>query len=147
MGRPATVAPDAPTADERKFLLLVNEERRARGIAPLAYNAGLRDVARTHSREMAAKRYFAHESPTPGLRTPMDRYLRSLSRQPQYLLVGENLFYSSATGVERGHKALMDSPGHRRNLLDPRYDAIGVGTYVNADGEYWVTQMFMKRRD
>lgn len=137
----------APAPDEQKFLTLVNQERQGRGLSALALDPLLCEVARAHSREMAAKRYFAHESPTPGQRTPMERYLSAFARTPQYLLVGENLFYCSVAGVERGHKSLLASQKHRQNLLDERYEAVGIGTYTNADGEYWVTQMFLKRRD
>ena len=125
---------------------LINREREARGLRPLALDPELSEVARAHSREMAAKGYFAHESPTPGLRTPMERYRSAFPGTPQYLAVAENIFYSSVVSAERGHKALMGSPGHRKNILDGRFEAVGIGTYTNPAGEYWVTQMFLKRR-
>ncbi len=137
----------ASAPDEQKFLGLVNQERQARGLPPLAFDPLLSEVARAHSREMASRGYFAHESPTPGRRTPMERYLSAFAKTPQYLLVGENLLYCSVRGAERGHKSLMASDKHRKNLLDERYEAVGIGTYTSADGEYWVTQMFLKRRD
>src|SRR5690606_20198958 len=40
------------------------------------------------------------------------------------------------------HKAFMNSAGHRDNILDPAYTAIGVGGGVDADGRYWVTVVF-----
>lgn len=143
----ANVALVRATSDEQEFLTLVNQERAARGLSPLRFDPLCTQVARRHSRDMADRNYFGHESPTAGRRTPMQRYLAASGRQPQYLVVGENLFYCSMAGVERGHRSLMASEGHRRNLLDPRYEAVGVGTYTNAQGEYWVTQVFVKRRD
>lgn len=138
---------DTPTTDEQRFLVLVNQERRARGLSRLRFDPLLCEVARAHSRDMAARKYFSHEAPNARQRTPLDRYQGACAKPPHYLLVGENLFYCSAPGVERGHKALMESPGHRKNILDGRYESAGVGSYTSDDGEYWVTQMFLKRRD
>ena len=148
----STVAVDA-VSDEQRFLALINQERRTRGLAPLSYDPTLAATAREYSRTMSERGFFSHESPVNGMRTPMDRYLSTARRQnggrdirPQYLLVGENIFYCSMTGVDRGHRAFMESEGHRRNILDARYEAAGIGTYTNERGEYFVTELFMKRR-
>lgn len=143
---------DVPTyaavlPDEAQFAARVNAERQRNALPELVLDPILVAVARGHSREMATRGYFAHESPDEHLRTPMRRYLAAVGGQPEYLLVGENIFYCSVVGVERGHAALMNSPEHRRNILDPRYAAVGIGTYTNEAGEYWVTQVFLKRRD
>jgi len=131
------------TAEEQRFLDLVNLERGERGLRELRVNPVLIQVARAHSREMADKSYFDHASPTPGLRTPMDRYLRAMPKRPAYACVGENLYYCSVVDVERGHQALMNSPGHRANILFPRFRQGGVGIYKSARGEFWVTEMFL----
>src|SRR5207244_58945 len=73
--RPPTTA--AMTADESRFLELLNHERGERGLVELKPDALLVEVAREHSREMCDKNYFDHVSPTTGCRTPMDRYLRA----------------------------------------------------------------------
>jgi uncharacterized protein YkwD len=135
---------DGPvTADENRFLELINRERSSRGLTELKMDPTLVAVAREHSREMCDKDYFDHRSPTPGKRTPMERYLGALPKRPRYACVGENLFYCSVVDVERGHKALMNSPGHRANILFPRFRAGGVGIYTSETGEFWVTQMFL----
>jgi uncharacterized protein YkwD len=41
----------------------------------------------------------------------------------------------------------MDSPKHRENLLDKRFDQVGVGVYISADGRFWVTQAFLGQKD
>ena len=46
--------------------------------------------------------------------------------------------------MDYGHRALMDSPGHRANILEKRFTKIGVGVYHNANGEFWVTEMFSR---
>jgi uncharacterized protein YkwD len=141
-------------AEEREFIDRVNGERTSRGLNALILDPLLVKVARGHSREMCDLDYFDHHSPTQGICTPMDRYLAGLHSTgqgtPSYLLVGENIYYCSESNatynVEFGHQALMNSPGHRANILEPRFAKIGVGIYRNARGEFWVTEMFMKDR-
>lgn len=135
------------TQEEIRFVELVNKERASRGLQQLTIDPILVQVARAHSEEMAVKHYFSHTSPTPGLKTAMDRYLAALKRRPTWALVGENLFYCSIVDVSRGHQALMDSEGHRANILEPRFTAIGVGSYVTESGEFYVTQMFLAKTD
>jgi uncharacterized protein YkwD len=131
------------TSEEQAFLDLINEEREDRGLCRLKLDPLLVGVAREHSREMCEKEYFDHISPTSGQRTPMQRYLRALPKRPPYACVGENLFYCSVVDVARGHKALMESPGHRANILFARFRACGVGIYTSPSGQFWVTQMFL----
>ena len=108
-------------------------------------------AARAHSREMCARDYFDHRSPTSGLATPMDRYMYNLRQIGEEaspsLLIGENIFYCSCTDETHnaafGHKSLMDSPSHRDNILEPRYTKIGVGVYRNPKGEFWVSEEFL----
>jgi uncharacterized protein YkwD len=57
--------------------------------------------------------------------------------------VGENLYYCSIVDVERGHRALMNSPSHRANILHPPFRKGGIGIYKSQTGEFWVTQMFL----
>jgi len=137
----------AMTQEELRFVDLVNKERANRGLSQLTIDPLLVEVARKHSREMGDKRYFSHISPTSGMKTPMDRYLAAAGERPSWALVGENLFYCSIVDVERGHFALMNSDGHRANILESRYERIGVGAYVNPKGEFYVTQTFLAKVD
>jgi uncharacterized protein YkwD len=131
------------TSDEWRFLELLNRERATRHLAELKPDPLLVAVAREHSREMCGKSYFDHLSPTPGIRTPMDRYLHALRHRPAHACVGENLFYCSIVDVERGHRALMNSPSHRANILYAPFRRGGIGIYKSDTGEFWVTQMFL----
>jgi uncharacterized protein YkwD len=133
----------AMSSDELRFLDLVNRERATRHLAELKPDPLLVQVARGHSREMWEKNYFDHFSPTPGERTPMDRYLHAVRARPAHACVGENLFYCSVVDVERGHRALMNSPGHRANILYPPFRRSGIGIYKSDSGEFWVTEMFL----
>lgn len=143
------VVPDGVvmTQEEIRFVELVNKERASRGLPQLTIDPVLIQVAREHSREMGEKHYFSHHSPTPKMRTPLDRYLAGAKRRPSWALVGENLFYCSIVDVNRGHTALMNSEGHRANILESRYERIGVGAYVTPDGQFYVTQMFLAKID
>jgi len=134
------------SGQELQFVDLVNRERAARGLNQLTIDPMLVRVARAHSREMCDKRYFSHTSPTPRLATPLDRYL-AMAPRPGWALIGENLFYCSIVDVARGHRALMNSEGHRANILEPRYENIGIGEYKSAEGHYYVTQMFLVKTD
>ena len=150
----AFVTEETP-AQERAFVALINAERAQRGFSTLTLDPMLTATARAHSEEMCSQNYFDHESPTPGLSSPMDRYLSAARQmglsQPEYLLVGENIYYCSVSNdiynVDYAHRALMASPGHRANILEPRFSKIGVGVYRNARGEFWVTEMFSRDRN
>lgn len=142
---PSGKAPSAAgmTSDELRFLDLVNHERAARHLAQLKPDPLLVQVAREHSREMYQKSYFDHLSPTPGARTPMDRYLGAVRARPAHACVGENLFYCSSVDVDRGHRALMNSPEHRANILYPLFRRSGIGIFKSDTGAFWVTEMFL----
>jgi len=144
---PAPEQPASLTYEEQRFCELVNAERTKRGLGRLKVSLELTQIARGHSREMASLNYFSHYSPTPGLRTPMDRYKAAMSeRMPAYLCVGENLYYGGQPDVERGHGMLMASPRHKENMLRAEYQYVGVGVYLAPDGQLWATEMFMSRR-
>lgn len=142
-----SVAYMAEVQEEQRFVDLVNSERTAKGLKPLQVDPLLIEIARGHSKEMCDKNYFDHISPTPGLRTPLDRFLAEVRHRPRWALVGENLFYCSIVDVNRGHTCFMDSNTHRANIMNPRYDRIGVGIYKNAKGEFWVTETFVSSVD
>lgn len=107
-------------ADEAKMLDLVNKERRERGLGTVTLDTQLRDVGRAHSRDMLARGYFAHVNPD-GL-DPFERMDRA---GVDYLYAGENLAF--APTVDIAHTGLMNSPGHKANILKPEYTKLGVG--------------------
>jgi uncharacterized membrane protein required for colicin V production len=123
-GRPLGVAPQGdlvpdPTAEQR-MLELLNDERRRSGVTPVVADERLRQVARAHSLEMFQRNYFSHTSPTSG--SPFDR-MRAAGTG--FLVAGENLAY--APNVEIAHRGLMNSPGHRANILRPEFGRVGIG--------------------
>jgi uncharacterized protein YkwD len=96
---------------------------------------------------MADKEYFDHVSPVAAHKTCMDRYLEALGHRPTYALVGENLLWESRVDCDYGHRALMASVPHKDNILDPRFESVGVGVTIDKKGQLWVTEMFLKVRE
>lgn len=149
--RPAAAAKPRPPAWasapistlEAKLLASVNAERAQRGLSRLEWDASLCMAGRGHSREMATLDYFDHSSPTPGMETPADRWEQVVTEPPADYVLGENLFYGSVTDAAWAHRSLMESAGHRDNILNPRYKRVGIGIYTAPDGRMWVTEMFL----
>jgi uncharacterized protein YkwD len=111
---------------EAQMLELVNAERAAAGLGPVAPDPELTEVAREHSADMFARGYFAHVSPD-GL-DPFDRMRRA---GVTFRTAGENL--ALAPTVRVAHTGLMNSPGHRANILRPAFGRLGLGI---VDGGY-----------
>jgi len=105
---------------ERKMFDLVNAERIKVGLKPLKWDVKIRDVARAHSRDMFERRYFSHINPEG-----KDVGDRLTDAGISFFIAGENLAY--APDVLRAHEGLMNSPGHRANILNPDYRKIGIG--------------------
>jgi uncharacterized protein YkwD len=102
------------------MLDLVNGERTRARLRPLAADERLRQVARAHSLEMFELDYFSHSSPTSG--SPFDRMHAA---GIPFVVAGENLAY--APNVDIAHQGLMNSPGHRANILRPEFGRVGIG--------------------
>lgn len=105
---------------EDAMLKLVNEERTSRGLKPLVMDEKLREVARAHSRDMFVRGYFAHQNPDG-----KDPFARMEDAGIKFIIAGENL--ALAPNVDLAHEGLMNSPGHRANILTPEFGKIGIG--------------------
>ncbi|HET9826166.1 MAG TPA: CAP domain-containing protein, partial [Chitinophagaceae bacterium] len=105
---------------EAKMLQLVNAERTKRGLRPLRPDPELTQVARQHSKDMFARGYFAHISPEG--KSPFDRMNDA---HVSYLTAGENLALAHSLSI--AHNGLMNSPGHRANILNPSFGRVGIG--------------------
>ncbi|MEG1637233.1 MAG: CAP domain-containing protein, partial [Cellulosilyticaceae bacterium] len=128
---------DTRTQYENEVLTLVNKERQKAGLKPLQMDERVRTVAREKSRDMSVNNYFDHTSPTYG--SPFDMLKKS---GINYSSAAENIAagYQTPNAVVDGW---MNSPGHRKNILDGNLTHIGVGYY--STGNYW-TQMFITPR-
>lgn len=124
--------------DEEKMIELVNSERLKLGLSPLKADEDLVKLGRMKSSDMINKNYFDHNSPTYG--SPFDM-LKSYG--VSYGYAGENI--AGAPNVERAHTALMNSPGHRRNILNSNYTHIGIGIIDGGPYGKMFTQLFISK--
>lgn len=133
---PYKVAETRPRPDlEARMLQLVNAERAAAGLKPLAPDPELTEVARKHSADMFSRGYFAHD--TPEGRDPFDRMRESGVR---FQTAGENL--ALAPTVQVAHTGLMNSPGHRANILQKDFGRVGIGIMDGGIRGLMVSQEF-----
>lgn len=105
---------------ESQMLQLVNEERTKRGIRPVVFDPALTPVARAHSKDMFARGYFSHY--TPERKDPFDRMKAAGVR---FQTAGENLALGRTLKI--CHEGLMNSPGHKANILNPSFGRLGIG--------------------
>jgi uncharacterized protein YkwD len=127
-----------PAAAEKTVWKLLNADRAHAGLPALAWDDKLAAVARGHSADMQAHGFFGHVSPTTG--TAADRTRRA---GIDALLILENVARAFTPGeAERG---LMNSPGHRANILNRDATHVGVGVVFDPGSrEILVTQLFSK---
>lgn len=133
---PFKVAETRPRPEiEAQMLEMVNRERVAHGLNPLEADPELTEVARQHSADMFARGYFSHN--TPENLDPFDRMRRAGAR---FATAGENL--ALAPTVQIAHTGLMNSPGHRANILRPQFGRVGIGIMDGGRRGLMVTQNF-----
>jgi uncharacterized protein YkwD len=110
---------------EAEMLARINDVRRRQGLSPLAASPLLDRVSQEHAEDMLLRSYFGHQSPEglgPSERARADGYRSG---------IGENLVeqrFSTAEALE----AWLNSPGHRRNILDPDSREMGLGLAIGA---------------
>lgn len=121
--RPADAAVTRPV--ERRFAQMVNGTRSTALLPSLKVNDRLSEVARRHSKRMAAAGELYHSD----LQRLLGANLSS---------VGENVGYGSS--LDQLLAAFMASPPHAQNIMGG-YSSTGVGVY-RADGQIWITQIF-----
>ncbi|MBD2459487.1 CAP domain-containing protein [Oscillatoria sp. FACHB-1407] len=125
---------------ESDVLQQINAIRQQNGLSPLKDNPKLAQVARRYSQRMAEQNFFSHTAPEGD--TMVDRVR---SARIFYFALGENLFKGTnlpdpATDAVEGW---MNSPGHRRNILQPEYREMGIGVWRQGN-TYYFTQLLMR---
>ncbi|HEY0003684.1 MAG TPA: CvpA family protein [Pyrinomonadaceae bacterium] len=120
---------------EARMLALVNEERAKAGLKPLSPDPELTEVARHHSTDMFERGYFAHVSPEG--HSPFDRMREA---GVTFIIAGENLALAPTLSI--AHHGLMNSPGHRANILRPQYGRLGIGVMDGGVRGLMVSQEF-----
>ncbi|WP_338025775.1 CAP domain-containing protein [Clostridium rhizosphaerae] len=126
------------TAQEQQMLNLVNQARAQNNVPPLQIDMQVTNVARIKAQDMIDNNYFSHNSPKYG--SPFDM-MKSFG--VSYVQAGENIAGNQT--VPNAENALMNSPGHRKNILNPAYTHIGIG--IKSGGPYgnMFSQMFVSK--
>ena len=133
---PYKVANSRPRPDlEAQMLELVNKKEPRRAYDRSAPDPELTEVARRHSADMFARGYFAHDTPEG-----LDPFARMREAHVRYLTAGENL--ALAPTLQVAHSGLMNSPGHRANILHPQFGRLGIGIMDGGIRGLMVSQEF-----
>jgi len=119
---PPEVEEPAERSGERLMHRLMNDFRADMGLKALTWDAATARVALAHSQDMATHNFFAHVSPTTG----QDVVGRMKAGGISFRVVGENLATGFADVLE-AHVGLLNSEGHRKNLLGKDFTRDGVG--------------------
>lgn len=157
-----------PTIDtielEKKIHHLINQERQYNGLSALVWDDRLSNVARIHSKDMASRGYFSHDTPE-GL-DPTARGAKYGVRCEKtignliYSGIAENIFQNNlynrvwyTNGIPTSYEwndmddlaqstvsGWMESSGHRQNILAQTYDREGIGIAISSDDKVYITQ-------
>lgn len=106
--------------DQKKLIELTNIERQKNGLSPVSENEALDRAAALKAQNMFSENYWAHFAPSG--KTPWDFILGSGYK---FIYAGENLA-KNFTSSDDVVKAWMASPTHRDNLLNSKYQDIGI---------------------
>jgi len=116
---------------------LINASRVKRGLSALQFNDKISHTARHHSEDMAENRFFSHVNQQE--QTPFDRMIQD---GLHFSTAGENIAYGQVSSIE-AHHGLMNSKGHRQNLLNRHYLEVGTGVAFNEKNAPYYTENFM----
>ncbi len=134
------VGPQDVESVRRELFDALNATRRDAGLPPLREHVGLREVALAHSRDMAEHDYIGHTSQRTG--SPSDR-VRAAGLTSGLVLENIGRGYSA----QEIHRGLMESPGHRANLVNPDVTHVGIGVVAQTEGArsaFLVTEVFVR---
>lgn len=111
-----------------EMLARVNAERKKAGAPPLRSNSRLDLAAQRHAEDMLARSYFAHGSPEK--KTVRER---ATAADYDWRLIGENIAEGQLS-IDEVMETWMNSPGHRKNILNPDFRELGVGLALGRSG-------------
>jgi len=131
----------APEGIEVDLFNLANRDRIANGLPSLQLDSQLLEVARVRASAQTNQMSLSHVDASGQL-----VFVRLISETDvNYRLVGENLARVSnpaQTAPERAEEALMNSPAHRANILEPTFDSLVVGAALDPNGQIVFAQIF-----
>ncbi|VEF48119.1 SCP-like extracellular [Bacillus freudenreichii] len=122
---------------EYQLFDLTNAARVKNGLPVLSWNDHVKITARGHSSDMAQKGYFSHDN-LEGL-SPFDRLKQD---EIMYRAAGENIASGQVSSIF-AHEGLMNSMGHRKNILSRDYNSLGVGVAFDSESRPFYTENFI----
>ncbi len=121
-----------------KLFELINQTRASYGLNRLKYSDTASKIAYLHSLDMMNNSFISHVS-SDGKTTEE----RILSEDKLFTIsLGENVARDSS--IEGAHTALMNSAGHRKNILASDWTHIGLGIATGKDGLFYITENFIR---
>jgi uncharacterized protein YkwD len=133
--------PDEELKEGFEYLLfeLTNSARIQRELPLLKWDETARKTARKHSEDMAENRYFSHTNLAG--KSPFDRMKDD---GITFFVAGENLAYGQYSSIF-AHEGLMNSMGHRENIVKPDFGYLGIGAAFNSDNQPYFTANFFNK--
>ena len=133
------VTPEADASLEYGLMNAINGQREAYGLAPLAMDPTLVEIARVRSDDLANRQYFSHVAPdgTTAFSLLADYGV-------PYYFAGENLARNNAPGassIDYAINGFMNSPSHRANVLGA-FTYIGIGATTDWNGFTYFAVVF-----
>lgn len=119
---------------------LINQYRKSQNLPPLTLDARISKEARAHSQAMANGEVpFSHNG--------FEQRVKAIGKSISYGAAAENVAYNQGFSdpAKQAVEGWLKSPGHLKNIQG-QYDLTGMGVAKNAKGEYYLTQIFIKRR-
>lgn len=120
-----------------QMIYLINYERGLRELFPLNKSPELHLVAKDYSETMSRSSHFSHTN-QEGI-SPLERVE---SYGYKFKLVGENLVKGQEMDPFHAHNKLINSPGHMKNILNPQYSFLNIGT-SKSENQIYVCQLFV----
>lgn len=124
---------------EGQLFDLTNASRVVHGLSVLQWDDRVKETAREHSADMAANNYFNHVN-LEG-QSPFDRMSED---EIAFSYAGENLAYGQFSAIY-AHEGLMNSLGHRKNILKAEFELLGVGVAFNTEMQPYFTENFYSK--
>ena len=118
---------------------LTNAARVEHGLSVLTWDDQVKMTARDHSADMAENHYFNHTN-LEGL-SPFDRMEED---NITFHAAGENLAAGQMSSIF-AHEGLMNSLGHRENILQTQFESLGVGVAFDSESKPYFTENFLAK--
>lgn len=130
-----------PSLLEQGLLDLTNADRASNGLPPVSFDPASLQVARIRAAAQIPDGPLSHYNSLGEL-----AFVGLLADSGiQYVLAGENLARTSSQDtatVTRMNEALMNSPTHRANILEPSFNLLAVGSAMGPDGRIAFAEIF-----